>query len=276
MSAATSPHGSPTDKRARRAVERGERYELLQHVEGLLEPLMVVLGLGFLVLLFLDFGFIALSQTHAVWVDRGLVALWVVFVAEFALRFVIAPSKWDFLRHNWLGAVSLALPFLRPIRALRAVRAVRSLSLVRLLGGVNRGMRALRRVTAGHNFAYVAALSVMVALAGAVGAWYFDAGNADAPIQSFGDALWWAATLVTTMNSEKYVVSNEARVIAILLRLYALSVFGYVTASIAAYFVGQQAQPAASDGDALTEQLAGLRREVARLREEMDGRERAG
>lgn len=265
---------STTPRKRRQPQAAAERSELLDHLQALLEPLMAALGLVFLVLLLVEFADPGLGAGQRAWLNRATTAIWLVFLVEFAVRFALAPAKLRHLRDNWLGAISLALPFLRPLRALRALRVVRSLSLVRLLGGVNRGMRLLRRVTRGRQLAYVAALTVFVVLAGAAGVLYFDRGVAGAPIQSLGDALWWSAALVTTVNSEKYVVSPEARVIAILQRLFAVSVFGLVTAAIASYFVGRDAE-ARSGGDGgdealdLRGELAGLRRDGEAVRREL-------
>lgn len=256
-----------TDRDARKVVVRSERSELLDHLQAMLEPLMVGLGLVFLVLLLLDYAGPDLSERGQAWIDRAVTAIWVAFLADFAVRFVVAPSKLRFLRANWLGALSLALPFLRPLRALRAARAVRSISLVRLLGGINRGIRVLRRVTRGRQIAYVAALTCLVVLAGAVGALYFDRDIEGAPIRTIGDALWWASALVTTINSEAYAVSPEARVLAILMRIYAVSVFGLVTATIASYLIGTAASPDAEEGKTLRAEIATLRRELASTRD---------
>jgi voltage-gated potassium channel len=252
--------------------EQAERWELLGHLQNLLEPVMVALGLAFLVLLAIDFSGITLSAAQRVWLDWALTTIWVAFVVDFLLRLVIAPSKSSFLRANWLSAASLALPFLRPLRALQAVRAARSLSLVRLLGGANRGMRVLQRVTAGRTLAYVGALTLLATLLGAVGVLFFDRYAAGATIQTFGDALWWSAAMVTTINNEKYAVTAEGRVIAILLRVFAVSVFGFITASIASYLIGQQAEaqvPVEGNGPVLEEHLTALRKEQAALRQEI-------
>jgi voltage-gated potassium channel len=277
-----SSRRAPTDDPAvKREAVRSERFELHHHLQAALEPAMVALGLVFLALLLLDYSGADLTAAQRSWLDRIFTAIWGVFLVDFGVRFVVAPAKGRFLRENWLGALSLVLPFLRPLRALRAVRAIRSLSLVRLLGGINRGMRVLRRVTRGRQFAYVGALTVFVTLAGAVGVLFFDRGVEGASIRTFGDALWWSATMVTTINNEKYAVSPEARVIAVLQRVYAVSVFGFVTASIASDLVGRAVQegsagvPPASDGHPVTRdadvegQLAALRHEVALLRQEL-------
>jgi voltage-gated potassium channel len=256
------------------APAEAERSELLGHLQELVEPAMVGLGLAFLVLLAVDFAGAAETPAQRLWLDRALTAIWVAFVLDFAVRLVVAPAKGAFLRANWLAAASLALPFLRPLRVLRALRAARSLSLVRLLGGANRGMRVLQRVARGRQLAYVAGLTVMAALLGAVGVLYFDRDADGAPIRTFGDALWWSSALVTTINNEAYAVSPEARFIALLLRIFAVSVFGLITAAIASYFVGRQAEERAGAGTGDTvvgEGLADLRRENRLLRHEVAG-----
>lgn len=76
----------------------------------------------------------------------GLV-IWFIFLAEFAVRFFLAPEKPLLLRRNWLTVLALALPALWVFRALRFVRAARALRgarLVRIVGTANRSMKALR------------------------------------------------------------------------------------------------------------------------------------
>ena len=216
----TNQHSQTTEENQQRA----ERWELLDHLQAIVEPVMIALGVVFLALMLLDYSGFLSGSPREVLLSRAQTFIWAIFVIEFAVRIWIAPDRLRYLRSNWFSALTLALPFLRPFRSLRAVRALRSINLVRLLGGVNRAMRVLRRVTAGHIVAYVAALSTFVCLAGATGVWYFDRGVEGSPIQSFSDALWWSAALVTTINNEKYAVSGEARVIAILLRIFAISV----------------------------------------------------
>ena len=110
-------------------------------------------------------------------------------------------------------------------------------------------------------------LTFVVVLAGAVGVLFFDQGIAAAPIQTFGDALWWSAAMVTTINNETYAVSPEARVIAVLQRIYAVSVFGLMTDSIASSLIGAaQTTPIADDeASALQAEFIALRGELASL-----------
>lgn len=258
----------PTDRDEKRAVVHDQRWELLENLQAVLEPAMAGLGLLFLGLLLLDYSAIELSDGASSRLYWALQAIWAIFLIDFAVRLIVAPAKGAFLRSNWLGALSLALPFLRPLRAFRAARALRSLSLVRFIGGINRGIRVLRAVTRGRQFAWVGALTAVVMIAGAVGVRFFDRGIEDAPIQGFGDALWWSAAMVTTINNELYAVSTEARLLAILMRVFAVSVFGYITASIATYFIGTAQEEAGErkETEALRAEIAALRLELAAAR----------
>lgn len=259
---------NPSERDEKRAIAQGERWELLEHLQAILEPAMAGLGLLFLGLLLLDYSTIELGDEGEDGLFWALQAIWAIFLIDFTVRLIVAPAKLAFLKSNWLGALSLVLPFLRPLRAFRAARALRSLSLVRFLGGINRGIRVLRAVTRGRQFAYVGVLTVLVMIAGAVGVLFFDRGVEDAPIQTFGTALWWSAAMVTTINNEQYVVSTEARVLAILMRIFAVSVFGYITASIATYFIGSAQAEAEGQNEtaALRQEIAGLRQEIAAAR----------
>jgi voltage-gated potassium channel len=119
------------------------------------------------------------------------------------------------------------------------------------------------------------ALSLLVMLTGAVAIYFFDQDEPDASIETFGDALWWSATMITTINIDMDAVSPEARVIAILQRIFAVSVFGFVTATIASYLVGrsveERATAAAAEPTAeiVRAELAALRRENTALRDDV-------
>ena len=58
---------------------------------------------------------------------------------------------------------------------------------------------------------------------------------------SYGDALWWTAYAMTT-GVPTTPASGEGRLLGWLLSLYGLAIFGYLTATIASFFVGRDAQ----------------------------------
>jgi voltage-gated potassium channel len=126
-------------------------------------------------------------------------------------------------------------------------------------------MRALGRTMGRRGFGYVAALTLLVTLGGAAGMHYFERGQG---LDDFGTALWWTAMIMTTMGSEYWPKTAEGRVLCLVLALYAFAVFGYVTATIATFFLGRDAEnPEAEVAGAAS--VEALRREIAALREDL-------
>ncbi len=203
------------------------------------------------------------------------VAIWVSFVIEFAVRFFLAPAKRRFMRRNWITALSLLLPavrvlrFARIARLLRLGRTVRALRLARLLTSFNRGMRALGSTMQSRGFPYVVALTAIVLLLGAAGMFAFEreAGR-EQGFATFSESLWWTAMLLTTMGSEFWPQSPEGRVICLILSVYAFAVFGYITATLASYFIGSDGRRERDRADRIEGELALIRRALQQVAEQ--------
>jgi voltage-gated potassium channel len=243
------------------------RAELDRRIEHWLELPMALLGAVWLTLLVLD-----LLRGSTPWTDTFVQAIWATFVIEFAFRFSVAPAKTRFLRRNWVTGLSLVLPALRVLRfariarLMRMGRTVRAVRLARLLTSFNRGMRTLGSTMRNRGFPYVVALTAIVLLLGAAGMHAFerDGGN-EQGFSTFAGALWWTAMLLTTMGSEHWPRSSEGRLVCLLLSVYAFAVFGYITATLASYFVGSDAQQERQRSARLEQELAGMRAALQRL-----------
>ncbi len=249
-------------------VLKRERYELLQRLEGWLEIPMVVLAFVWLVLLVVEL----IRGESLLFYFLGTI-IWVVFILDFAVKLVLAPDRVVYLKGNWLTAISLLLPALRVFRVFRAFRLLRlastgrGLQLVRVVSSLNRGMKALGASLSRRGFGYVITLTVLVTFAGAAGMYAFENEAPGGP-DSYGESLWWTAMIMTTMGSQYWPQTAEGRVLCVFLALYAFGVFGYVTAALATFFVGRDAD--SSDAElAGAKQLAGLRDEVIALRDEI-------
>ena len=250
----------------------GARIELLTHVSQLLEPLMMVLGILFMVLLLWMYAELPHELIRAEHLDEAMQLIWVIFVGDFVLRYVVAPDKATYLRRNWLIGLSLMIPFIRPLQAFRFLQAFHGFTLVAFLGAVNRTLRALRIITRGRAFLYMVIVTVGVILVGAVGVRYFDGDMPNSEVSSLSDAIWWSATLVTTLTHELDVESTEARLIAFGLRLYGLNVFCFFMASIASYLIGVDAsysrlKEEEEEVDPVQEEIRMLRAELRDIRQ---------
>lgn len=252
------------------SVLNSERWAVLEQLEEWMETPMLVLGFVWLALFVIE-----LTGNLSPALEFVGVAIWVVFILDFALKLVLAPDKTDYLKANWLTALALAVPALRVfrifrvLRVLRAARAARGLRLFRVLSSLNRGMSALGHTMRRRGFGYVVVLSAVVILLGAAGMYAFEneLPNGEG-LKSYGDALWWTAMLLTSLGSEYWPRTAEGRVLCFLLALYGFAVFGYVTATIATFFVGRDAE---SDEAELAgaKSIDALRSEIAALREEV-------
>lgn len=225
---------------------RVQRSSLLRRLESALELPMAVLGLIWLLLLVLEFT----GREQRGLVIAGYV-IWALFVADFALKLALAPDRRRFLQRNVLTLVSLALPALRGLRVLRsfrllrAARTVRGVRLLRLITSVNRGLRSLGGTLRRRGFGYVMLITLVVALAGAAGMLAFerDTPAGGRALADYGDALWWTAMILVTMGSDYWPTSPEGRVLCLLLAVYGFTVFGYLTATLASFFVARDAAP---------------------------------
>ncbi|MGM0952578.1 MAG: potassium channel family protein [Pseudomonadota bacterium] len=242
-----------------------ERYELLQRLEGWLETPMLVLALVWLVLLILE---LVRGETLVFYVFGTMI--WIVFIVDFTVKLVLAPDKTTYLKVNWLTAIALLLPALRIFRVfrlLRLARAARGMRLVRVISSLNRGMEALGASLSRRGFGYVIALTLLVTFAGAAGIFAFENEAPGGP-DSYGESLWWTAMIMTTMGPEYWPQTAEGRVLCVFLALYAFGIFGYVTAALATFFVGRDADNSEAEV-AGAKQLAAVRNEVNALRDEI-------
>ena len=164
-------------------------------------------------------------------------ALWGLFFLEFVAKFVLAPVKRRYLRRHWLDVLVVLLPFLKFLRLARVLRATRALPVLRLLIFGGRGSESTLTLLKRRRLGQLAVVSAMVVLIGAAAGFLLEAKAPGSRIGSFGDALWWAAALVTTVGSSLEPVTTGGRIVAFLLMLYAIGVFSYFIGAIASVLV---------------------------------------
>lgn len=237
-----------------------ERSRLLTSIERLLEGPMIFLGFVWLVLLVIEL-VAGLSKV----LEYGSITIWIIFIVDFLVKLMLAPGKLIFLKKNWLTAISLVIPALRLFRIFRFVRLLRGLRgvrLVRVVSSVNRTMKSLAATMKRRAFGYVLLLTMVVTFSGAAAMFAIEKG---APgFDSYGMALWWTAMRVITAGSEYFPLTPEGRGLAFLLALFGYAIFGYVTATLATFFIGRDAEekdtPVAGARD-----IVELKKEITKL-----------
>lgn len=236
-----------------------ERHELLYQIEDWSELPLAILGFVWLALLVIE---LIWGLTPAL--EMLTTLIWIVFILDFAIDLIIAPDKKAFLKGNWLMVVALIVPAFRAFRiiqVLRYARAARGLTLTRMVTSLNRSMKALRLSMGRRGLGYVILLTSLVTLAGSAGIYTFEKG-ANPNLSSFENALWFTAMMMTTMGSDYWPKTPEGRILAVMLGVYAFAAFGYVTAALASFFVGR-------DADSDSAELAGIKH-IKSLQEEVE------
>lgn len=186
--------------------------------------------------------------------DWVLAIAWFVFVVDYVARLALAPDRgrW-FVRHIFDLAI-VVLPALRPLRLLRLLVVVSALQ--RAIGTAIRGRVAVYTVCSAILFLYAASLAIYETERDVPGA----------SITSFGDALWWSVTTVTTVGYGDYSpVTASGRVIAACLMIGGISLIGVVTATIASWIVERVSEGDDANAAATRAQIENLRDEVQNL-----------
>ncbi len=187
---------------------------------------------------------------------------WVAFAVDYVARLLLSRNRRNFVRRNLIDLAVVLLPLLRPLRLLRLVQLLKVLN--RAAGSSLRGRVAVYVGGSTALILFVAALAVLDA----------EQEHPGANLTSFGDALWWAVTTVTTVGyGEHYPITATGRAVAVGLMLCGIALLGVVTASVASWLIDRVAEieeesQAATRRDvhALHEEVAALRAEVARVR----------
>ena len=196
---------------------------------------MLVLSFVFLAVLVIP----VLDETLPVgWRDAFAlteVIVWVIFAAEYLVRLALVPRPGRFMVHNIPDLIVIVVPVLRTLRLVRLVRVLRFARSGAVAVRATQRARARVHVSAAIQ---VAATATIVMFVGAVGMLDVERHVAGANIRTFGDAVWWSLTTLTTVGyGDRYPVTTEGRLIAAAVMLTGIAVLGVVTASIAAWFV---------------------------------------
>ena len=121
-------------------------------------------------------------------IDYALWATYFVFVAEYLVRLYLAKPRTRWFFRHIVDFPIVALPFLRPLRLLSLAVMVNALQ--RAVGHSIRGKVIVYTVCGAFLLVYAASLAV----------YDLEHDHPEAKIKTFGDALWWAMTTVTTVG----------------------------------------------------------------------------
>ncbi len=204
--------------------------------------------------------FLPLSHETRTILDTADVAVCGLFFVDFAVSLVVAKNRAKYMiTWGWLDLLS-AIPAIdiarwgRAARILRVLRVLRLIRATRIMAGLAYRHRARNAAMAG------VLLLVLIVFASSVAILHFEdieGGN----IRNGHDAMWWAATTVSTVGyGDFYPVTWEGRLIAVLLMVTGVGAFAAIAAGLASWFI----QPSEDS------KIARLTEEVRQLRAALD------
>jgi len=185
-----------------------------------------------------------------------------LFLVDFAVSLVRAKNRTRYmLAWGWLDLLS-AIPAVDVARWGRAARIVRVLRVLRVLRAT-RSMAMLAYEHRARNAALAGVLLLLlIVFASSIAILHFEdteGGN----IRNGHDAMWWAATTVSTVGyGDFYPVTWEGRLIAVLLMITGVGAFAAMAGGLASWFL---APPKESDIASMVAELRSLRSAVDRL-----------
>jgi voltage-gated potassium channel len=198
-------------------------------------------------------------EAHVLWVISWIV--WCLFIVDYVVRLYLASNRWHWFVRHLLDFAIVALPLVRPLRLLRLLVLIEVLQ--KAIGNAFRGRIVVYTVSGVLLLIYTSSLAV------------FDKERflPGATINSFGKALWWSITTVTTVGyGDVYPVTNTGRIIAVLLMIGGISLVGVVTAALASWIIERVSEEEIVSQTATAAHIEELRGEIRELSEELRGR----
>ena len=151
---------------------------------------------------------------------------WIAFAADLLFGVYKSSDKVQFLKKHPLEILAVVLPFLRPLRLLRFI-SFGTLVFEKVNLGKSIAITFKVIVTALF-LTYLAGIEITMA----------ERGKPGATIESVGDGFWWAITTLTTVGyGDIYPTTTEGRFIAVGLMVSGICVLGFISATVAAWFV---------------------------------------
>lgn len=168
----------------------------------------------------------------------------VLFFTDFLIRFRRAESKKEFMKWGWIDLIA-SIP---NVDILRVGRMVRVLRIIRLLRGLRVGHRVVSIVLQNKPksaFASVMLTTILLITFCSIAILIAEQGS-EANIKSADDAIWWSVTTITTVGyGDRYPVSTEGRVIAMVLMMSGVGLFGTLSGLVASFFLGAREEESA-------------------------------
>ena len=184
----------------------------------------------------------------------------VIFLIDVFVRWKRERWSVNYWRWAWLDVIA-SIPFEPAFRSLQAIRIYRFIRLIRVLkklSTLTSGTSLNEKLLALPGVAFVMVLfSTMLMVE-------VERSAPNATIKTGGDALWWALTTVTTVGyGDTYPVTTEGRIIAAVMMLIGIALFGSMSAIVTSKLILPKET---RDHEELRQEMRALHAEIKELR----------
>jgi voltage-gated potassium channel len=165
-------------------------------------------------------------------IKQADLTVWLIFVADYIVRFVLAKDKFLFFKKNIVDLISI-LPFDMAFQGLRAVRVLRLFYMFRVFIYLNRLYKRLDAILTMNNFHHMIWFTFVIIFSGAIAISYIED-------MEIGDALWWSFVTTTTVGyGDIAPASTGGRLVAAFLMIVGIGFLSTLTSTISTYFISK-------------------------------------
>jgi voltage-gated potassium channel len=190
----------------------------------------------------------------------------VLLLVDFGVRFYRAESKLAFLKWGWIDLLASIpnVPFLRVGRLIRILRVIRLLRAIRASQKISSVLLKNRFHTGVTSVVLTSFLLVMFC---SIGILICEQSDPEANIKTAGDAIWWSVSTITTVGyGDTYPVTAEGRILAMVLMVSGIGLFGILSGIAASFFVGSKQQSIVHEEDKILARLEKLEEKIDQLK----------
>ena len=160
-----------------------------------------------------------------------------VFFLDFVSNFRAAPSKLKFMKWGWIDLLT-CIPMTNWLALGRFARIFRLIRTIRVLRSTERILQLFLKSRLQNTALVASTIAALLLLTCSASILSLEKDAKDSNIKTTSDALWWGiATMTTVGYDDKYPVTDEGRIVAAILMISGVGLFGTFTGLVSAFLL---------------------------------------